>query len=257
MRLMRNTPLAVTDKVDGARQGRRTEYVVSTRLMTEEQTENNKVDPGFKGKEGLVKKSKPGKETKVITEDELRDMIRPELFTLNIPAVLEILFGLFLLFVAIIKVQVAWQLYDLDYSTSKANLFLIEGIGFVILMILSFAVAYLVVLKKKIGAFIGFGKGVFFIGYFLNGIFFYNGLLNELGNGKLTRLGDILMRDYYQSNVYANELLLLYALLLTVSMLFIMFKQRSSYGLFKKNKNNEGEVITPDQEKDADLDNKH
>ena len=106
------------------------------------------------------------KDKEDLEDEDLDDLIRPEIFTLNIPAVLEILFGLFLFFVAIMYIMSGWSLRDSDTDTNVANVLLYSGTGYLILTMLSFLVAYGLILKKKFAPFLGFFKGLFLIGFF-------------------------------------------------------------------------------------------
>jgi hypothetical protein len=167
------------------------------------------------------------KEKDLISDDEIRELIKPELFTLNIPAVMEILFGLFLFFIAIIKLNLGLTYISNEEWMNFAYGNIAEGTAFIGLMIVSFFVAYTLILKKNYAPIIGAGKGLFFIGYFLYGIFEYSRLAQgvALDSNSLVNLGYLTEKSYYEANMYANIMLLLFVLLLTLAMFYLLHKQ--------------------------------
>lgn len=165
----------------------------------------------------------------LVSDEEIKDLIKPELFAINVPAILEIFFGLFLLLVAVIKIMIGWEIYEIGTKMNLAYGFIGEGIGFLILMVLSFIVAYGLILKKNFAPLLGTGKGVFFIFYFIYGILDYRSLAIEARNRETIFFSDINEAAIYETNMYVNVLLLIFVLLLTTLMLRILMRE----GFFK------------------------
>jgi hypothetical protein len=200
-----------------------------------DQLENEASDNKDTGNEEEEKTDTTKKDTGDMSEEELRELIRPELFSLNIPALLEILFGLFLFFVAIIKILSGWYLLDSNTNSGLASGFLTEGAAFIILMCLSFYVAYGLILKHKYAPAIGLAKGIFFIVYFSYGAISYRNLAAEARSDEVIFLSDITEPVYYESQMYVSLLLLIFVLILSLAMTNLLFKQGFFNKVLKRN----------------------
>jgi hypothetical protein len=161
----------------------------------------------------------------LVSDKEIKDIVGSEMISLNIPAILMILFGLFLLFIAALKLMLGWYLYNDNFDADLGYSNMIEGTGLMVLMFITYFAAYGLIVKKKYAPLIGTGLGIFFIAYFSYGVSAYRALAKEAESETVTFFSDITKPAYYETNMYASILLLLYVLILTFSMIYLLYKQ--------------------------------
>ena len=118
----------------------------------------------------------------------------------------------------------------------SSNKFMATGVYFIILMVLSFIVAYGLILKKRFAPFLGFGKGMFLIFYFLYSVLDFRRLALEAEITEVRFFSDLLEteKQVYLANMYVNIALLLFVLVLTLAMLYILFKDGHLNKIFKR-----------------------
>jgi hypothetical protein len=184
--------------------------------------------PFFAKDESAIEELKKDTEDEdIISDEELRELIKPEIVTLNVPAILEIIFGLFLLFAAILEFGY--------YYGGLGTEYMILGIAFIVAMLLSFFAAYGMILKSKIAGFLGAGKGVFFIFYFLYAVLDWRRLAQEAVPAKtLAGLGDLNRQAIYEMNMLMSALLLIFVLLLTLSIFHKLYKDGHLDAVFRR-----------------------
>jgi hypothetical protein len=167
----------------------------------------------------------------LVSDEDIEDLIKPELFTLNVPAIMEILFGLFISFYAIMLILLSLNI-GLDSDLGARTL--AQGIGFVVLGLISFFVGYGIIMKNKYGTLIGFGKGLFLIVYFAYSAFDYRRLMLEAESGESSMLADLYLVDIYWGNMIANVFLLISVLFLTLLIVRIILVEGHFKTLFSK-----------------------
>jgi hypothetical protein len=159
--------------------------------------------------EGAIEELKMENYEEIISDEELRELIKPEIVSLNVPAILELLFGLFLLFVAILEFGY--------YYAGLGSSYLMLGIAFIIAMLLSFVAAYGLIIKSRFLGYVSAGKGIFFIFYFLYAVFDYSRLAEGATASSNPLLGDLNRQAIYETNMMINLLLFVFVLILAVS----------------------------------------
>ena len=184
--------------------------------------------PFFAKDSGAIDELKKDNDEDIISDDELRELIKPEIVTLNVPAILEILFGLFLLFAAILEIGY--------YYAGLGTSYLMLGIAFIIAMLLSFVAAYGLIIKSRLIGYISAAKGVFFIFYFLYAVFDYRRLAEGATAGSNPLLGDLSRKAIYETNMLMNMLLLIFVLVLTISVIYKLFKDGHFNIFFRRNR---------------------
>ena len=199
---------------------------------------NKKGNPDKSGEEQISDEEKNDL-NEIVSDDEIKDLIKPELFTLNVPAIMEIFFGLFLLLYAVMLIGLSLEL-GMDSALARSQL--AQGIVFIVLMLLSFVVGYGLIMKKIYGTMIGLGKGIALIIYFVYSVIDYRSLMLEARSRELIMFSDLNEAAYYEANMYANIMLLVFVLLLTILIFRILYTEGHLRSLFSKVKNDNAEA---------------
>jgi len=162
----------------------------------------------------------------LLSDEELRELIKPEIVTLNVPSILEILFALFLLFTAIVEIGYYYGGLGFEY--------VIVALFFIICMFISFIVAFGMIVKNKYAAFLGAGKSIFFIFYFLYSVFDYRRLAQQASSEKIIRLGNLNQEAIYESNMFINLALLIFVLIMALSIFYMLYNEGHLDKLLRK-----------------------
>jgi len=200
---------------------------------------SRKNDPQDEGGEDQISAEEKKDLNDMVSDDEIKDLIKPELFTLNVPAIMEIFFGLFLLLYAIMLIGLSMEL---GMGSDLGRTQLAQGIVYIVLMLLSFIVGYGLIMKKKYGAMIGIGKGIVLIIYFVYSVIDYRSLMLEARSRELIMFSDLNEASYYEANMYANIMLLVFVLLLTLLIFRIIYNEGRLRSFFSNANNDNAEV---------------
>jgi hypothetical protein len=189
----------------------------------------------------------------LVTDEEIKDLIQPELFALNVPAIMEILFGLFCLLVALLYIGTGWVILDSGTNMSFAYSRMAIGFIFLILMSISFILAYSLILKKKFASIVGAGRGIALIIYFGWSVMDYRRLWNESESTSNPLVGDWIKSDYYENNMYVSLLLLIFVIILTLLMFRLLIADGHLSFMKRGEKNDEDDELEDSEPKDEPM----